>query len=500
MQQGMATALEVFPLRRLAGFGRSKWSECRLAAVENVDELQQLFARCRDERVPLAFRGSGRSYGDAALLSKGLVVDLTPMSQITSWDSSTGIIEAGPGLTIEGLWRHVLPHGYWPVVVPGTMRPTLGGYLAMNIHGKNNYRVGPIGEHVLDFDLLTIEGQSLRCSRTEQSELFNAAISGLGLLGAITRIRLQTKRVESSVLRVRSAAASSLPGMFELFEERLPSADYLVGWIDCTAGGGGLGRGQTHDAQYVPREEDPCGPSTHSIQTRAGLPSTLFGVPFRWLPTLMRPFANNLGTRLINTAKFYHARWTASDQPFFQSHVEFAFLFDHMPNWDLGLAPHGLIQFQVFAPESVAKHVFREVIGRSRKAGLPAYLGVMKRHRTDPFLLTHAVDGYSLALDYRMTRTNHQDLRRLLRELIDLVLDHGGKSYFAKDSMLTPNDTLRVHGGERLQRFFAHKRRLDPECLIESELGRRVFGDSIGNATAPHAAPRPRPVHGMDLR
>jgi hypothetical protein len=128
----MSLALDTLPKRRLAGFGRSNWSESRLASVESVDELAQLFARCRDERVQLAFRGSGRSYGDPALLSGGLVVDLTRLSQVTHWDPATGIIEAGPGLTIEGLWRHVLPDGYWPAVVPGTMRPTLGGCLAMN--------------------------------------------------------------------------------------------------------------------------------------------------------------------------------------------------------------------------------------------------------------------------------------------------------------------------------------------------------------------------------
>lgn len=476
----MLFALDTLPTSGLAGFGRSSWSNCRVVTVENVEQLVQLFARCREDRVQLAFRGSGRSYGDAALLSDGVVVDLTRMSQITHWDPATGIVEAGPGLTIEGLWRHVLPHGYWPAVVPGTMRPTLGGCLAMNIHGKNNFRVGPIGEHVLDFDLLSIDGQHLRCSRTEHPELFHAVISGLGLLGAITRVRLQTKRVESSVLRVRAAAASSLSGMFALFEERLPTADYLVGWIDCTVGSGGLGRGQTHDAQYVPREEDPRGP--HALERTQNVPSTVLGVPGRWLPTLIRPFANQFGTRLINTAKYYHARWTASDEPFFQSHVEFAFLFDHIPNWDFGLAPHGLVQFQVFAPEAAAQSVFREILARSRAAGQPAYLGVMKRHRSDRFLLTHAVDGYSLALDYRLTRTNRQDLQRLLRGLVDLVLDHGGKFYFAKDSILTPQDTLRVHGEETLERFFAHKRRLDPDSLIESELSRRVFAGVTENA------------------
>ena len=49
------------------------------------------------------------------------------------------MIEAEPGLTIEGLWRRTIQDGYWPAVVPGTMLPTLGGCLAMNIHGKNNF-------------------------------------------------------------------------------------------------------------------------------------------------------------------------------------------------------------------------------------------------------------------------------------------------------------------------------------------------------------------------
>jgi hypothetical protein len=76
-----------------------------------------------------------------------------------------------------------------------------------------------------------------------------------------------------------------------------------------------------------------------------------------------------------------------------------------------------------------------------------------------------------------MTRTNHQALQQLLRALVELVLDHGGKFYFAKDSVLTPSDTLRVFGAERLDRFFELKRRLDPDGSIESELSRRVFGD-----------------------
>jgi hypothetical protein len=155
------------------------------------------------------------------------------------------------------------------MVVPGTMRPTLAGCLSMNIHGKNNFRHGPIGQHVLDFDLLTTDGTVLHCSRTQNAEVFHAAISGLGLLGAFTRISLQQKRVESGLLRVRASRARGLDELFEIFEQRLPSADYLVGWVDCLAGGRGLGRGLVHDANYVARDEDPFGARSLQLEQQS---------------------------------------------------------------------------------------------------------------------------------------------------------------------------------------------------------------------------------------
>jgi FAD/FMN-containing dehydrogenase len=447
-----------------------------VVTVESVEQLAQLFARCRAEGMPLTFRGSGRSYGDPALLAGGLVVDMTALSRVSQWDPSSGIVEVEPGVTIEQLWRHTLPDGYWPAVVPGTMRPTLGGCLAMNIHGKNNFRVGSIGDHVLDFDLLTPEGSVLRCSRDENADVFHAAISGLGLLGAMVRIRLQQKRVESGVLRVRASTASAIEGMFEGFERHLPDADYLVGWVDCLARGGALGRGEIHDANYVARDEDPLGTSSLQLKEQ-GLPESVFGLPISVLPWLMRPFWNNVGVRLVNTAKYQLGRLGRHD-PYFQSHAAFAFLLDQLPRWERVLyGPSGLIQFQVFAPASDAARVFRDVIQTSLAHDLPAYLGVMKRHRPDPFLLTHSLDGYSLALDYRVTRANRLRLQALLRVLIDRVLDSGGKFYFAKDSVLTADDARRAYGADVLERFFALKARLDPDAILESELSRRVFGD-----------------------
>jgi decaprenylphospho-beta-D-ribofuranose 2-oxidase len=221
------------PWRVLEGFGRSLRAAGRYAAPRSAEELAELLRRAGEEDLPITLRGSGRSYGDAALNAAGLTLDLGGMNRMLAWDPVSGIAEAEPGLTIEGLWRRTIEDGFWPAVVPGTMFPTLGGCLAMNVHGKNNFRAGVFGEHVLGFDLLTVNGESLPCSREENPEIFHAAIGGAGLLGVIHRVRLQLKRVESGLLRVEPLVARSFGEMFDRFEERRATADYLVGWLDC---------------------------------------------------------------------------------------------------------------------------------------------------------------------------------------------------------------------------------------------------------------------------
>ncbi len=72
-----------------------------------------------------------------------------------------------PGVTLEQLWQRVEPDGWWPPVVSGTMKTTLGGCLGANIHGKNNFRMGTIGEHVVEFTAMLPTGAEVTCSPEE---------------------------------------------------------------------------------------------------------------------------------------------------------------------------------------------------------------------------------------------------------------------------------------------------------------------------------------------
>ena len=198
------------PRRVFDGYGYHCRSVSAFAEPRSPDELAAWFRYAREHDLTVAMRGAGRSYGDAALNAGGLVFDTRGMTRVLAWDPATGVADIEPGVTIEQLWRTFLRDGYWPPVVPGTMFPTLAGCAAMNVHGKNNFRAGPWGDHILEVDLCTPGGAVITASRTENPDIFHAAIGGFGMLGAFTRLRLQLKRVHSGRVRVRRHHVRSL--------------------------------------------------------------------------------------------------------------------------------------------------------------------------------------------------------------------------------------------------------------------------------------------------
>ena len=457
--------------RVLDGFGGSVRAVSRSVCPANVDELVQVFAEAAAEGLRVSFRGAGRSYGDALLNAGQLAVDTSGMRRILSFDPATGIVEAEGGASIAEVWRRTLPEGWWPAVVPGTMFPTLGGCVAMNIHGKNCFRVGPFGDHVLELDLLTASGECRTLSREREPELFRAVVAGLGLLGAVTRVKLKLKHVDSGELRVRPIVVRALDQMFDTFVERLPDSDYLVGWVDCFPGGAALGRGLVHQARHLSAAEDPDGRKTLAVSEQ-DLPLSIFGVPKSLLWMLLKPFANDTGWRFINSVKYAVPERVGKDGTFRDTHAGFAFLLDYVPNWRLSYGPGGFIQVQLFVPDANARQAFTEALRLCQKRGVISYLGVFKRHRADDYLLSHGLDGWSLALDFKVPHDAHK-LWDVAADLTRLVLEAGGTYYPAKDQVVDARSFARSLG-DRFTRFRDVRRRMDPDGMFANDQARRL--------------------------
>lgn len=452
-------------VRRLSGFGANSSADMYVFQPETDEELLDVFEIARTAGRRVVLRGAGRSYGDAALLAESIAIDTSRMATCKV-DTEAGVVAAGPGATIEDLWRTGLPHGMWPPVVSGTMKTTIGGGLAMNIHGKNAFVAGTLGEWVEGIRVATPAGELLWIGR-EDPEI-KVVISSAGLVAAITQVELRMKRVVSGLLDVQPVTCRNWDEQFQAFDSHVGSADYMVSWVDMFSSGSRAGRGLFHAANHV----DEAGQGSLS-ESSQDLPPRVMGlIPKAQVWRILKVLNRRGLMRMLNQMK--HVSGALSHKPYRQSLVAFSFLLDYVPGWERAYSPHGFIQYQCFLPMDSARRVFEQIGAMCQAEGFESFLGVMKRHRKDGFALSHGVDGYSLALDFKVEPRTWPRLLALCHKMNDMVLDSGGKFYLAKDSTLRPEDVLRFVPAENLNALKDLKARFDPDFILDSSLNQRL--------------------------
>ena len=92
------------------------------------------------------------------------------------------------------------------------------------------------------------------------------------------------------------------------------------------------------------------------------------------------------------------------------------------------------------------------MIERQQKLGHVSYLGVLQRHRPDPFLPTHVVNGWSSWIS-RSAERALPAFFGMRWTTTRVVLDHGGRFYFAKDVFIGPKTVEVMFEPEKLRAF-----------------------------------------------
>jgi FAD/FMN-containing dehydrogenase len=130
----------------------------------------------------------------------------------------------------------------------------------------------------------------------------------------------------------------------------------------------------------------------------------------------------------------------------------------------------GFIQYQALLPPETSERGMAkllEEISRSRQA---SFLAVLKNTGTaDEGLLSFPCPGFTLALDLPNTGKN---LTELVARLDEIVLNHEGRLYLAKDSLMSRETIARMY--DRIPEFLRIKSELDPTERFVSVQARRL--------------------------
>ena len=217
----------------LTNWSKSARSACYVYKVNDVAGMLQVLAAARAQGLSVIPHGAGHSYTDAALNTGGIVIDVTPMRRILSWDAQQGIMRVEPGVTLQEMVQAAWKDGWWPAVSPSTARVTIGGCAAMNVNGRNAWKCGPFGAIILSLDVLLATGEIRTLMPEREPQLFHAFIGSMGLLGIITSITVQLQRMGSGYVSVRRRRAAGIGWNLQPCSQRKNRAaiSWKPGWM-----------------------------------------------------------------------------------------------------------------------------------------------------------------------------------------------------------------------------------------------------------------------------
>ncbi len=421
----------------LSGWGRATVADCKLVETPDFDAAGGLIAH-----------GAGRSYGDCALNGGGSVLMAGGLDRILDFEAASGVVHVEPGVTFRQLLEHFLPQGFVAPVTPGTGFATMGGAVALDVHGKNHEREGSFGQHVVALDLRTPDGAVHTLGPGD--DVFRATVGGIGLTGIITRIALRMQRVVGPAMRVRSQPCGDLDALLAALAEA-SGATYSVAWIDGTATGRRLGRGILETAEPGAPDERPAPPGRRIT------------IPFDFPSFAL----NALSVRAFNEA--YFRRVPRGGRTDVLHMAKFLYPLDSLLRWNRIYGRGGFYQFQCVLPFETAAQGLRdllEMVARSRRA---SFLSVLKRMGPGRAgYLSFPRPGLTLALDFPA----REGMGTFYAQLVERVLHYGGRIYLAKDALMTAGAFARMY--PEWPACKAVLDRVDPGAKMQSDMRRRL--------------------------
>ena len=422
--------------RKISGWGRVLTVEAELARPEKAKAALALAAG-----TPCPAIGRRRSYGDACLADRAMLTER--LDRVLDFDLEAGTLRAEAGVRLGDLAHHLAPKGWLPPVMPGTGFATIGGAIAMDVHGKNHHHDGAFTAHVDAFTLATPNGPQ---EVTPGDPLFALTAGGLGQTGPILAATIRLKPVRGDVTMVTERRMSDL----DTFCDALDASDapYVVGWIDATATGAALGRGILEEGEVGKGLVRPA---------KRGRTVPVDAPGFALAPPIVRGFN-----------AVYLRRVPERGRTVVRPIADYFFPLDKIHDWNRLYGKAGFHQFQCVVPTN-ARPALRDMLERIGKAALASPLAVLKRLGPGAgHPMSFPMEGYTLAVDLPA----RPGADKLLSALNAATAEAGGRVYLAKDSSLTVDQAHAMYRGRADWADAINAR--DPEHAYETALTKRL--------------------------
>ncbi|KAF6750786.1 D-arabinono-1,4-lactone oxidase-domain-containing protein [Ephemerocybe angulata] len=175
----------------------SNWAKtyfCKPLAVfepTNVEECAAILELARREGKVVRAVGVGHSPSDLAFTNE-FMIRMTRMNKMLEISTEKQYFKAEAGITLEDLHGELARYNLAFSCLGSISEQTLGGIITTATHGTG-ITFPVICKAVTELQVLLADGSQVVCSRTQNSDIFNATLSGIGATGIILTVTMSVE-------------------------------------------------------------------------------------------------------------------------------------------------------------------------------------------------------------------------------------------------------------------------------------------------------------------
>jgi FAD-linked oxidoreductase len=166
--------------------GNVALSPARTVSPSTAEALAEAVRRAAEEGLRVKAVGTGHSF-TAAAATDGVLIRPERLRGLRRLDSRAHTVTVAAGTPLSELNEKLAAAGWSLTNMGDIMEQTVSGAVSTGTHGTGRSSAS-LAEQVTGLELVLADGSSLRCSREENAEVFEAARLGLGALGVISEL------------------------------------------------------------------------------------------------------------------------------------------------------------------------------------------------------------------------------------------------------------------------------------------------------------------------
>ncbi len=462
--------MEKYPEKIISSYSlmQVKSFYCKPVSYEEIFECIQF---AKQEKLKINPTGSKLSFSNVCLISNNISLDLSALNKIIEFNPDKDEITIQAGILTTKVLAFLMPKGYSLCGLTGSHGNTIGGDIGNDVNGKDSWKNGHFGENVISVKIITADGGISRISRSENPEILNSVIAGMGLTGIIIEATLKLLRIPSFMIQSQSIKVFNLKDLLKtvnnLSEKEI---DFAYCWTDPYAPKNQTGRGFCEIAKFTSNQTE----FTEKGFLNGFVPKKNLGFlspEIFW--ALFRMIDYPFLFKWAGYIKYYSAK---SNKKQYTSFPAYQYpMVRVFPQWNLKFYPLGFREMQILFPNETFEEAYKEILSYCRARKFTPNVCAIRKHKAQSPFLSFSNNGFSMTLNYNLNDHSEVETINFENEIIKKIINYKGKLYLGKFPFLNRENVEKMYPA--FKTFTEIKGKLDPQNLFWSDAAERLFSN-----------------------